>query len=728
VKLPDGSGWDDEYLRKGAARARRDQGDKFSERDHPVNAEMAKSFVERNYEAAAMLYQGYYMSLMHAALWRYGQHSIQINPQSFLFETIPTDMRIPRPTLNLIGDKVESVTGEILKAIPRGTVLPVDNTPGNRRGAQIGDAFLRIKDEEDELDDMNRMVAEAMTMWGDTYVEVVVDKSNARSVKVPMFAESTMSDANGPMTFPVVGPDGQPMMETLRLSDENINHITALQFFANRTATSLRDSRIAHSHVYRDIEWSRAQWSKFADKMVTASAETQAGQFQTRMQNLLLYDASRIGNLAAPMSAGDPSYCDTAALVHVVRMNPDDYYPEGRYFIVAGGQAVIGGPLPFGKLMMVHFRYSPVPNSLLSYGLVKDCIEVNRWIEQMAHQVGMIRRTMGVPFILTPEGSGGAFNAPVLPMRYGGIYTHKVGKLPQVIQPRGSMDAGVAAEMKFWLDDFFERISGRRKVQEGDRPVGVYSGSMLRQMIAQNSGRFVAKIAGFAKGQEKLNCLRLEAIAKAPASQFPRGLSFPGRAGQRLWMKFAGSEMGDNVTYKIETIALAQTDDATKVQDMFQAITVGLLDPLDPKTRIAALRLLHLEDLMNELEPNIARAQDENARIAAGEEVFIGPFENDPVHLQVHADWINDPNFWMIDKDAQMATMAHAAEHETRIKIRLREAAMAGEIPGTNPSVDGTPMLAPGAPPPGQQPGNGMPGRPQASIAAQQAPAPQGAQ
>ena len=726
MKVVEGLGFDQAYLERGAKRAKQDQGQAFNEKQHPITREDVRGFVDREYEVAAARYQNYYMTCMHAALWRYGQHSIQINPHSFMFETIPVDLRIPRPSLNLIGDKVESVVGDIIKSTPRGSVVPMDNTPMNRRGAQIGEAYLRVKDEEDHIDELLYSVAETGTIWGDAYVEVVVDKASSRSVEVPMFVEGEV-DGQG-VSFPVTDENGQPVMQTMSLADESANLITPLQIFFNQTATSLKTSRKAHSHTYQDIEWARSQWPRHADKMSTASLATQAGQFQTRLQNLLLHDASRVGGLVAPMTAGDPTFCEEAALIHVVRMNPDEYYPQGRYFIVAGNVAVVGGPLPFGKLMMVHWRYSPVPNSMLSYGLVKDCIEVNRWIEQMAHQTGMIRRTMGVPFILAPEGTGGSFAGAVLPMRYGGIYTYKkrgdASYKPEVVHPRGGMDSGTSAEMDFWLNDFFERISGKRRASEGDKPQGTYSGILLRQMIAQNAGRFMPKITGFHKMNEQLYSLRLEAIAKAPASQYPRGVSFLGRAGQRLWTSFSADDMGDNVVYKIETVSAVQLDETTKLQDTLDLASAGFIDPMDPKTRISVLRMFGRQDLISDLEPNIEKAWEENALISAGEQVVIGPYENDLVHLQVHVDWINAKEFWLVPEAMRMATIAHAVEHEERIKLRLMEAEASGQMPSPNPSVNGTPVLPPPGAAPGMQPGNGIPGKPQASVAAQQQPKP----
>lgn len=724
MRVVEGLGYDADYLAHGRDRARQEHGDKFNEKLHPVTPEEIQGFVDREYESAAGRYQNYYMTCMHAALWRYGQHSIQINPQTFLFETMPVDLRIPRPQLNLIGDKVESIVGSLVKDIPRGYVVPLDSTPMNRRGSQIAEGYLRVKDEEDHIDELLRNVAETGTMWGDAYMEVVVDSSSPRMVEVPMFAEGTLDGQA--MSFPVTDDNGQPAMQTLPLSDESVNLITPLQVFFNQTCTSLKTSRKVHSHVYQDIEWSRSMWPKSADKMVTAALSTQSGQFQTRLQNLLLHDASRVGGLVAPMTAGDPTYCEEAALIHVIRMNPDEYYPKGRYFIVAGGQMVVAGPLPFGKLMMVHWRYSPVPNSMLSYGLVKDCIEVNRWIEQMAHQTGMIRRTMGVPFILAPEGTGGAFAGGVLPMRYGGIYTYKKrgDSKPEVVNPRGGMDSGTAAEMDLWLNDFLERTSGLRRAQEGDKPQGTYSGILLRQMISQNAGKFIPKINGFYKSVEQLNSLRLTAIAKAPASQFPRGISFLGRAGQRLWTKFSADDMGDNVTYKIETVSAGQLDETTKLQDTLDLAKMGFIDPMDPKTRIAVLRMFGRQDLIADLEPNIEKAYEENALLSAGEIVEIGPFENDLVHLQVHVDWINSKDFWLVSEQQRMATIAHAIEHEERIKMRTMEAEASGTMPSPNPSVNGTPILPQAPMPPQNANGNGMPGRPQASIAAQQQPSP----
>ncbi len=719
-----GMGLDLGYLQKGAMSAAKYLGKEIAQ-THPTTVEAIKAFIESSYQAGGTLYHRYYHRLMEGFLWRYGQHHVQINPRTWLFESIPADQRIPRPMLNLVGDKTECVIGEFLKSIPRGIVLPNDTTPHNRRGARIAMAEIEIKDEEDRIDEILRLAVDIMCVCGDVYLEVINDTSNARVVEVPVQVQ--MPDGS---MQPEVDQNGQPLMQTIRLASTRVNILSPLQVITNRTATGIDSHdgyKVFHAHGYRDFDWCRDTWKESAKDMQPAGSSTAASQFQARLQNLLLYDGTSSGMAGAPF-ASEGEFADDAAMVHSIRMPPDDNYPKGRYFVMAGGAVVTAGPLPGDDTNVVQLKYNPMPQSIRSYAFTRDLIPVVRHVEEMAHHIQMKRRTLGVPFVMAPERAGGQFAGGDLEMRYGGVFTyrpHPMGNLkPEVIFPSGGMTAGDSAEMDLWVNNYLEKISGIRGGMDGSRAVGVYSGVLLRQLQAAGYVRFGYKISAFQKGIERLYSVRLKLIARSPAAQFPRKGRFPGNATSPLYLEYLASDMGDNVTYRIEISSAANLDSATRINDMMELFKLGVLNPADPQLRNAALRMVGLNDLITDLSPDIQRACDENARLAVGEAVEIGPFENDAVHLDEHVKWINHPDFWMVPEDRQVATIMHAKAHHDRIQIRMLEAAASGMGPSASPGFHGTP-IAPGMGGPSAPqltPGNGIEGMPQASAAAQQAP------
>jgi hypothetical protein len=724
LKIAPGLGLDLDYLERGAKLAQKALGERFTKSKHPTTQQQIVAFVDKSYSTAAMRYTPYYMRLLECSAWRYAQHGVRVNPQTWTFETIPVESRIPRPTLALVGDKVDAVKSELLKSLPAGTVLAKDNTPFNRRGSEMARAKLAQKDEEDHIDAKLDMAADCCITWGDIYAEVVLDHSNAKTVDMPSYIERDLG--NGIEYLPVTDAQGNQVTEKIRLADESTNLIFAPQIFFNQSATCLEDSRLVHSHVYRDLEWAMSEWPEHSKEMKAAGMESEAGHFQTRLQNLMLLDTW--SGAGSGTYSGMSNFNDEACLVHVIRMNPDPFYPEGRYFMVAAGACTIAGPLPFGKLLLTHWGYNPVPNSIVSHGLVKDIIGLNRHLEQMAHQAAMQRRTLGIPFIMAPERSGGDFAGKTIQMGYGQVYTYRPqgNNKPEVVYPHGTIDSGFVKEMEFFLGEFFERASGVRQGMEGGRIPGVYPAAMLRQIIAQNVGKFIPKMNGQRKFIEALYSDRLTVMTKSPAAQFPMKVPYPGDSTRRLWLEFTAQDMGDNVTYKIEAVSGAATDEATKVQDMLELFKLGVLNPLDRKTQQATLRSMNLEKLIGEMDPNVSKADDENARLAAGDTVTIGPYENDLTHLEVHVDWINSPQFWLMDEERQMATIMHTKDHEDRIKMQ-QQLAMADPMsqpqfpmPGFNGSA--YPAGGAGQVPPAQIPGNGIPGMPQANIKAQQAP------
>ena len=381
MKIAQGLGLDEDYLLTGRNLAKKALGERYQESKFPVTQLEVQQFVQKSYDYASMRYTPYYMRLLECTAWRFAQHGLRVNPQTWTFETIPVESRIPRPTLALVGDKVEAVKGEFLKSIPDGTVSAMDSTPLNRRGAELARAKLMQKNEEDHMEAKLNLAADCCITWGDIYAETVQDHTNAKVVQMPQYHEAQMMDGQTTLV-PVVGEDGEQITQPMRLADETTNIIYAPQIFFNQSATSLEDSRIVHTHVFRDFDWAMSQWPEHAAKMKAAGMESEAGHFQSRLQNLMLFDTW--SGAGAGTYSGMSSFSEEAALIHVVRMNPDQFYPLGRYFIVAAGVTTVSGPLPQGKLMLSHWAYSPVPNNIISHGLVKDLIGLNRHLEQMA--------------------------------------------------------------------------------------------------------------------------------------------------------------------------------------------------------------------------------------------------------------------------------------------------------------------------------------------------------
>jgi hypothetical protein len=658
-------GIDTAYLQRGRLSASKRKG--FDPKDHPVEPKDIAALASAQLQWAGHEYRYLFSHLLLAMMWTEGQHHLTLDPRTWRFVPIPQDEQIPKPMINLARDFVETIAGKMNRATPRGTVHADTEDPRARIGAEKAASLLRYKDEVDGIANLNRKRARAGIVCGDVFTETLIDKSGAEMVEIPVTIDIPLPDGRVETTI-LRDEHGNPVTEKVAIADETTDLILPIQIFTNPSGTELKKKRWVHSFAQHDLEFVRQCFPDESDQIESKKMDTTIGAYEGRLLNLILREANATGYGSLysqqPTHPGDPS-----TLVQVIRFKPDADYPQGRYFIVAGGVGASGGPLPFGRYMMTHYRYSEVPGSFWSSGLIRDVIGLNRHVEQMMQQAALHRRTMAVPFWLLPERSGGSFAGGDMLTRVGQFITfkHRQGyPPPQAVTPHATMDAGFQSEVELFLEKFLPTVAGTRTMS-GDRPQGVYSAAFFKALAATASDRLAPKVEAWLESIEEMNSQRLRAIAQSPAWQIPRRVNFPGRTAGRGMAILSAADFSDNMTYRIETEARTALDDVTKTQVVLDAVRERIADTMQPAVRLAALKALGVPELIGEAAPDIQRAHDENAWIAMGEQVEIGEFEDHAAHYVVHREYEQTAEFDTL-KEEHPARAAYHAEHTRRTK------------------------------------------------------------
>lgn len=129
------------------------------------------------------------------------------------------------------------------------------------------------------------------------------------------------------------------------------------------------------------------------------------------------------------------------------------------------------------------------------------------------------------------------------------------------------------------------------------------------------------------------------------------------------------------------------------------------------------------DDIIQAVEPDIAKAKRENEAFAAGRVLLVAEFDDDEKHIGQHLNFAKSPRFEAMSKEQQQAFLDHKKAHEVQAAHKMGNATMRGNIApalASVPRADGGPTIDPSVlpPDPGLQtpalpPGAVPPGAPQ---------------
>ncbi len=696
---------DSDYLEAGRAAALEAR---LDEKGHPMSAGDIWELVKRQYRFCEMHLSRHYARITESYLWFCGQHQYRIDDASRRFVRIESTKKIPRPTINLVFEKVESIAGDLNKGVIAGHIVPNSMSILDRLGARAGEKIRAFKWDLDEMDEVQTAIIQGATIAGDMFTLTELDTDYSELVEIE-------------------GPDGQPMK--VSLADVVTRPILPLQIFFNPGATSLKTARFQHIHVNQPADFFRAQFPHVGDEFSPDAASQPVATWQWKLHEILTNET----NIGAYGTTGynASEEIEKQVVVHQVFFPPDRFYPQGRLFIAAGGAVGYAGPLKKPhKILTTHYRYSPVENSIWSQGLVQPMIPLVKHIESAAAQNTLTRKAASMPMVWAPLRSGGSFKEGELRAEPMGIYTFRPDPVtkaePRIVQGAHPADAGYVADMQLWLQEFIERVTGAKQVLAGERPQGVSAGIAIRQLIQRASVRFAPKLTAALKHNERMESHRLQALAVSPAWVYPRLINSPGKAGRRSIGYFRAADMRDNFSYRIEAGPKDLQDEMTTSQLSIDMAGIGMLDLDHPNPVIGARnRMTFLKNVglgeagyVTEGSRDVERGEYLLGQIIDGEEVSYSPFDDFAVMFAVAVDFMKTEEYMDLQPDIMEAVLAHTFECKARLEMLQAGMMMGEQLRAEQQAQIAGPMgmlgeMGPGAGPggPGEQGPGGPPAR-----------------
>ncbi len=643
-------------------------------------------------------------------LWTYGEHYLEWNQRTRRFQIRPVRLYIPRSVTNLILPKVEIGVALFLDSLPRARYVPTTPDANDRDTAEAATGIMRYRDSVGRFSQKKRDLANWVVTTGTGFLQAIEDRANARRVQSPRMRTDP---ATGEET-PEVDEQGQPIEDEIVMADEGVEVLTPFEVVPDWNARYPWEWR-RYTHVRaRTRDWIGSVFGSEARENVKAESATGTigtmGYYQLKLLDIQMR-ASLTGSYGLPYGYGgaiaDFRYMEDSAIVLSRYELPSEKRPDGRHLIVSGDKLLHDGPYPYfsldpktgqkeAKLNLFTFRWSVLPGSIFGFGMVRNLIPCQKRLNGIDTQVDLIRKTMGIPRILTEKRSQVSFDLSTSEPAHIYNYKHRAGVPQPTVLPATGADEDAHRQREFILRDM-EQIAGVPDVLRGDQPTGVSAGIALETLTERAVKRFEPAIEDNREEFKRLYEMRIQIARDSNAWQEPREVPMLGDNGRIAMRHFQAADFGGNLMVDIEVVPISALSQVFKKQTAKDLVEMGVIDIAQEGNRDKLRALFGLAEFSEAVDADRRQAESEDEKMAEGMEVHRQPFDNDVVHLECHLKAIKGAKFETLAPESKQAAYAHLQEHYEA--MRAADAATA-------------PPLEPGAPAPGEEtspPGAGAP-------------------
>jgi hypothetical protein len=680
------------------------QGDTWHLLRHPRTPEEVVGLMDRLRETTALRQWSMYRQWYEELLYYFGEHYLEWDRYRRRFQPTRQPRFIPRPITNLILPRVQTAVGQLLGTPPTGRVYPNTRQASDLDGAEAAEKARRYQWHRNNMDQKLQDTAYWTVITGNCWVKSYLERKPKDKVRVEL-----------------MGEDGTPRTEELYLADLNREVCSPFEMILDWNAPSEEEQFWIVQQKVRNIDWIRETFGwKAAAKVMPEDNLALNSWYQYKMRDLISRAAGRLGTgYSYTMGAGSDLTLESSATVMEWYELPTEAYPDGRIFMVAGGQVLHAEDMNEYKcLPFTHYVYFRLPGSIYGFGLVRNAISPQQRLNGLDAQIDLNRKTMNSGCWLNPKrsgfGSGVANGTPGIIHEYDPARTF--GKEPTRVRAEsiGADAFTQRTEIKTDMDDLTLTRGG---ILTGDKPAGVTAGIAFQELRRNAREQHIPIRNNFFRNIEKMEKLGLEITMRSPAWKLERAVKLVGDDGEVKVEALRAADMNGNIDFKIEQSPRRDETKEARRERLMNMATMGLIDLSDPVNRSQFLQEMGFSEYNAEFWLDYINAKRENEAIRKGEKMpipdpetgefhmAIGDFDADEIHIRVHKDMTKLSEFESWPEDRQIAMMLEIQEHTIRLEQSIQMEAEAGGDPAeAMASGEGGTPAGQGSAKPGAQP------------------------
>jgi len=607
-----------------------------------------------------------------------------------------------RQTVNRIFPRVRTAASLITKTTPRFVCVPNTLEEEDIAAARIAQRFLSHFERQPEHESQNQKLVLWFLVCGTAFRKIYWEPDKGPPTCVPRMGNGDESESrlvwetarDGTMCLAV---------EEAREGEVAVDVCSAFEIYPDPLATCMGDARYIIQARFRPMEYIEARWGR---KVGTEKPEVPPIP--------MVGVAPEWHQAVRDIQVGAAEGMEGAVVLEYWEQ-PNKQAPEGAYRVVASGELLAEGPLPYRHLVRgpMHYPYVPfydqvLPSCFWGMSIIQQerpiQTDLNRRLSQLVENAERASRKQWK----APKGSVDPNEWTTEP---GAIleYNPRFGEPVPIVEPAPPPEIGALIQFD---QGAMEDISGVRRISQGAAPPGVTAGVAMAFLQEQDETDTapVARAYERSLGESGVHIL---ALAREFYSE-ERMVLIVGRDGALETQRFKAADIESVRDVRVQAGSALPQSRAGRTQVVLDLVDRGLLD--------ATKGLQMLEFAQPELEIERATrsrrlAEMENNEMEQGQVAVVQEYHDHPAHLDEHDTKRNSMSFRAAPPVVQKIFHEHVREH----KMFLAAAAVP-PLPET-PDQQAARLAAPGPAGPAGLPG--MEGAPIAPPVPQRPPIPQ---
>jgi hypothetical protein len=444
--------------------------------------------------------------------------------------------------------------------------------------------------------------------------------------------------------------------ETVYEGDVDVTPVSPFNFGVDLAATDLRRAAWCYqeAYVHRDVLADRIG-EKAKDLVSDVSAEEYAAYDQQ-----LRFD-----------SYNDLTSDQALDLIRVIEFweAPTKKHPEGRVITVAGGQTIDVKKNPYGgRFPFVHFGAIQVEGRFWCDGMVRHLVPLQQMHNKAVSRYHEIMNLSANPKVIADAGA--LTSETSVNDQPGEIIFKKRGTDVRFVTP--PPPSSIHPTIMSMAMNAMQSITGVNDPLAGQNPPNVRAGSTVRYLQEAGMRRFLPIALQMEKAIKETGQMLMYLHQRFSSEDMM--FQVLGKQGkpEMHWLKRSHIDRIQDVT--IIHGSMMPKSPAAQQETMIQMLQYApflFVDENGQMDKEHIFRVLDMPTARGRVSldgKQRTRVYQEHIDVTEGREIVVQPYDNDMLHMRLHAARLSDMEWFSENQEAAMRLMQHYAEHEMQIK------------------------------------------------------------
>jgi len=574
-----------------------------SAKDEQKLVEWAQKQVEMCVQPRLAFEQQWYLNMA----FYFGRHYVawvpgQSGSLTKLYEPAAPPYRV-RMIVNKCRRIVRTELTKVTRQVPQFYVLPNTTDESDRMSAQAAEEIAEYELRELHYNQKLRSAAHWMTLCGTSFLKTYWDP--------------TKIDPSGVMGTTCIDPVTPFHLYVPDIQEEDIEgqpHVIH---------TMLLDKDFIKNTFGKDIE---------------PNAEVRGGALEQRFFS------------AMGIKSNQPS--KNKVQCYEIWVKPGFKYPEGALIIWSGKTLLafqetwpyVRTDFPFAKLDHIPTGRFYGESSLV------DLIPLQRELNRTHSQVIEAKNKMAKPQWTAQKGS---VDANKMTSEPGLVIQFTPGfQEPKPVQPP-SLPTYVIDELER-LGREMDDLAATGEITKGNVPPGITAASAISYLQEENDNRFAPTVSSIEEATTKVGKFVLSFVDEYWIES--RKIKVIGDNRLTAMREFSMADVAGNTDFQVETGSAAPRSRAARQAFIIELRKMG---SIDDQKMLKYLDMVETSKLYQDAQIDQNQVQRENVLMNQGQDIQPNPFDNIPVHLQGHADYMKTEEFSSQPPEIQQIHLNH---------------------------------------------------------------------